>query len=94
MQKVSAVSYWPVFFSPSLVTIPEDFAKLNSAQSFARMVVIIFATLEVKRELEPKSISQFVMGSLLGTRRSAIGPLKPSQKSSGDVNSGHFSFCF
>ena len=90
MQKVSTVSYWPVFFSLSLVTIPEDFAKLNSAQSFARMVVIIFATLEAKRELEPKSISQFVMGSLLGTRRSAIGPLKPSQKSSGDVNSGHF----
>ena len=85
MQKVSTVSYWPVFFSLSLVTIPEDFAKLNSAQSFARMVVIIFATLEAKRELEPKSISQFVMGSLLGTRRSAIGPLKPSQKSLGNL---------
>ena len=59
--------------------------KVNSAHSFARMVVIIFATLEKKRELEPKSISQFVMGSLLERRWSAIGPLKHSQKSFGKL---------
>ena len=45
------------------------------------MVVIILATLETKRELEPKC----VMGSLLGTRRSAIGPHKHSQKSLGNL---------
>ena len=32
----------------------------------------ILATLETKRELKSKCISQFYLGSLLGTRQSAI----------------------
>ena len=32
-----------------------------------------FATLETKRELEPKCVPQLFPGSLLGMRRSAIG---------------------
>ena len=35
----------------------------------------ILATLETKRELESKCISQLYLGSLLGTRQSAIGQL-------------------
>ena len=50
------------FFSVSS-NDPEVFAKVNSAQFFAWMVVIIFATLETKRELEPKCVPQFVLGS-------------------------------
>ena len=32
-----------------------------------------FATLETKKELEPKCVLQLFLGSLLGMRRSAIG---------------------
>ena len=31
-----SVSYWPIFFSPSLATVPEVFVKVNSAQSRSR----------------------------------------------------------
>jgi len=47
--------------------------------------MIIFATLETKRELEPKCVPQFAMVSLLGRRWSAIGPQKHSQKSLGNL---------
>ena len=55
---------------------------LNNCRALAYQ----FATLEARRELEPKSIPQLFLGSLLGTRRSAIGqffpsPQKQSQKS-------------
>ena len=38
-----------------------------------RALVYQFATLEARRELEPKCIPQLFLGWLLGTRRSAIG---------------------
>ena len=31
-----SVSYWPIFFFPSLATVPEIFVKVNSAQSRSR----------------------------------------------------------
>jgi len=34
-----------------------------------------FATLETRKELEPKYVPQLLLGSLLGARRSAIGQL-------------------
>ena len=37
-----------------------------------------FATLETRRELEPKCIPQVFLGSLLGMRRSAIGLFSPN----------------
>ena len=47
---------------------------------------LLFATLERRKELEPKCAPQLIVGSLLMTRRSAIGqffpsPWKQSQKS-------------
>ena len=39
--------------------------------------VISFATLETRRELEPKCVLQLFLGSLLGARRSAIGQFSP-----------------
>ena len=38
------------------------------------------ATLEARRELEPKCIPQLIMGSLLGTHRLAIGQFFPSSR--------------
>ena len=35
--------------------------------------LLLFVTLETKRELEPKCLPQLFLGSLLETRRSAIG---------------------
>lgn len=35
--KDAPVSYWPVFFFRLLVTVPEDFAKINPAQLTSRL---------------------------------------------------------
>ena len=52
-------------------------------------------TLEIKRELEPKRVPQVFVGSLLGTRRSAIGQfftvsLTTVPEVCAKVNSAHF----
>ena len=33
-----SVSYWPIFFSPFLTTVPEVFVKVNSAHSRSRFL--------------------------------------------------------
>ena len=48
--------------------------------------MLTFTTLETRGELEPKYVPQLLLGSLLGTRQSAMAnvfprSLKPSQKS-------------
>ena len=42
------------------------------------MFGMLFATLETRRELEPKCVPQLFLGSLLETRQSAIGHFPPS----------------
>ena len=41
------------------------------------MFGMLFATLETRRELEPKCVPQLFLGSLLETRQSAIGHFFP-----------------
>ena len=66
--------FWPAsFFAP----------KPNANACYAGYVcakfrLYSFATLETRRGLEPKCILQVVLGSLLGTRWSAIGLLFPT----------------
>ena len=44
-----------------------------------------FATLEMRRQLEPKCVSQLFLVPLLGTRRSAIGQFFPVPSNSPEV---------
>ena len=56
-----------VFFSRDIVSS----VRINL------MFGMLFATLERRRELEPKCVSQLFLGSLLETRQSAIGHFFP-----------------
>ena len=52
-------------------------AVIEHTIQWARDKVKLFASLETRRGLEPKCVPQLFLGSLLGTRRSAIGQFFP-----------------
>ena len=79
----------PLPLPPPPVGLNKDLRYLISSHANAILVkhfemlfrlcrkVISFATLDTRRELEPKCVLQLFLGSLLGARRSGIGQFSP-----------------
>ena len=70
-------TWWPAkLLTRKALEILHD-CRDNWITLFSKLIIVLFATLDMRWELEPKCVPQSFLGPLLETRRSAIGHFFP-----------------